>query len=1622
MFSRTPLLPLPNPSLDKENVTVFTPRSSAKRGTPLRALDTQVLTPSRPPLAPVNGDGSGLRSQQLRRLSLKPSLPRIEALRKEDGVYGRTDSGCTPRGSKSARKARRSKSRSCLTTPTVKSAEPRRKPADSVVDSITSHLFDKLIGDELGTHNKSSVAKLIPSRRIATQTPKTPPSISPPSSNGLATGEKAREECFSRHVSSYVQGIISSTAENLEREARVETLWSQLQHSSNRPNRPSTLQREPTDEDIGVFVDAILSVQLQIVRKEFEEKLNVCLETPVEDISVQSSALEYLDESGAGSATSIGSLMSSFGDAPDESLGASPLLRSVGHTSASHRSSLLLVANMTPCSLLDSISSPDTETTSFGESPGYMLLPPRREATNQVSPLKLVTIRNESTSSESSYEDEFLRFVHQQFNGFDRDIDTPSMQDAAVGTPLKLTESSSNTSPAVLSHAQTGMSPGKVANMETCMTPIRHSDLMTETSPIPTMDCGTDMETIATRDAMIGTPIKTGSIATGVTPVRSSSVETNTSLVNTVESSTEMGIELTDSGTDAYRPEQSDAMVGTPVKVSSAGVATSPVPVHHAASYMTPVRVQDAQIGTPPPKTCDAGTTMPVLDFTDAGVGTEARECIETAVGTTPKSSVDREVGSTPLQMVDTTCGTTPHQFTDGSTVMTPVLLSSTQTLTSPPVVPSLRFSSSPSSLDSSKLVSHVQTAAISNQLLRTEIQLLKSQKDEAEERLVATRRQMEKKEQEVAEEEERMGHLRRTARASADREIEDLMGQVGEQMMQIGQLEATLAEKNEAIHSLKADQQKLRKDYDHQISDLQDDLCRAYRQHQQQITELETQYRKEDCERHYARSQRRVQELEGQVTAFTQLQDTVDRALQVQADFDVVKETFGQVHSLYQLTMEQQRGLKLQRAELQEEKSSLEGERKNTRQRLEEGERRVREMEEKMEGTMRQHQEWEGQKTLLLKDVSKATANIRELQERLDVNEQDLASKNQQLQDLSSHCSRLQEREVAHFLELQNQEAAMLAQLEQHKSVEAEFAGTKKKLGETINQLQKQCQSLSSEKLALEVDLKSNKAKLYSVQAELGDLKRAHEATCAKASEMESELNSCRNAKAVLASFQSKLQTLQTQYLESKQFMEEERLALEESAKEVESELRVTSLELSRSQGALCEAEHVRRQLQENLASLTNKMESLQSELDHTKAQAHWMLLNQGSEISNAATALAELNRQMAAAFSKVQDKPNIQQVLKASAKGFITERRRKRCDRQPKQTASTPAPSSSASLVVSVLRALEHKETPGRETINCASEQEVGPALMEEKEGRPTIGQSGSSAFQAVRPSLSQENHGDGVSGERDAEKEEEEEGEPSGSLLEQVQKLRAKFERMYGIFLEKEEELSVQVEELQLGITERDQRTKRTEQLTEERLRLLQRQLEESVSHRHRLQEELGEAQGGAGHLHQALDHARQRMECMAANLARFSDQKSTIESLEQRVSELTSSLHLVRQEKEMVMGQFEAMAGMQAGQASSASHGEGAGTAKVMRENIGLKNELEKLRMKFLKRQEDYETFRSKAGRQMKVLEGNWKKAESEIHRLDQVFEHCRKVMEKVPSSACQQDENLRLLWEIFGGGK
>ena len=78
-----------------------------------------------------------------------------------------------------------------------------------------------------------------------------------------------------------------------------------------------------------------------------------------------------------------------------------------------------------------------------------------------------------------------------------------------------------------------------------------------------------------------------------------------------------------------------------------------------------------------------------------------------------------------------------------------------------------LRFSTSPNSVDPTKLVSHVQTAAISNQLLRTEIQMLRSQKAEADERLTVARRQIQEKEEEVVLNEDRMGQMKKMARVS---------------------------------------------------------------------------------------------------------------------------------------------------------------------------------------------------------------------------------------------------------------------------------------------------------------------------------------------------------------------------------------------------------------------------------------------------------------------------------------------------------------------------------------------------------------------------------------------------------------------------------------------------------------------------------------------------------------------------------------------------------------------------------------------------------------------------------------------------------------------------------------
>eukprot|EP00057_Strongylocentrotus_purpuratus_P014755 XP_011669229.1 PREDICTED: uncharacterized protein LOC105440594 isoform X1 [Strongylocentrotus purpuratus] len=920
MFPRTPFRTqrLTEFHRDKENVKSagLTATGPGRTRTPMKVLDfpAPLLTPSRQPLATVNGTGSGLRGQQLRSLSLKPSLPRIEALRCEGGA-GKLDGRSTSRGGKTPKRNKRQKSKSCASTPSLPPSVTKPKPDDSVVDSITSHLFDRLVQAELGPIGRNTTVHQPKMLRRKCASSQLRDSSAEDTAQDIHDGKDADETSFDEAVSAFVEEIISNAVQTLQQEAQIPSIRNDAKTTSDihiqtlkSPARP-----EPTDEDVETYVDAVLSVQLQIVRMEYEEKLDSCLDVSLQcpqSLDVSKDSLQDCSSS------------RSFNDDKNKGYVDENIDDSLVGSLSFDDETPSRVSNQgtSPCTrlLLDTFASLSAGGTLLGSSPGYMLLPPRREVANRGAG---VGLRHASCDSQGSYEDEFLKFVHSPYDSGNTmaRADSPFMQDTAVCTTPGVNDVPKNVfsrqvkdtqtcmTPLRLIETSTGVTPMKVANTDTSMTPVKISDISTETNAVSLQDSGTETEVVQLQDAMIGSPLKVASVGVSMTPIKPSNAQTNTSPTKVTDSSTDMGIEMTDCGSDARQPEVSDAMVGTPVKQRATGVGTSPVSVQDTSSWMTPVKMQSIAMGTSPAaKVQDSGTEMPAVHLMDTGVGMSPLPSrTERAVGTSPKATSDREVGSTPISMTHMNCGTTPHQYTDSNTAMTPVFVCSTQTLTSPPVVPSLRFSTSPNSVDPAKLVSHVQTAAISNQLLRTEIQMLRSQKAEADERLTVARRQVEEIEEQGVMNEDKMRQMKRMGRASADKEIDDLMCQVGEQMMQIGQMEAALGEKTQMLSSLKDDNEKMKKEYKQQIADLQDDLCRAYRQHQQQISELEAEYKKEDYERHYTRSQKRVCELETQLDAFIQLQGTVDRAIQVQNQFEVAQSTFRDVESLFQMTLQ---------------------------------------------------------------------------------------------------------------------------------------------------------------------------------------------------------------------------------------------------------------------------------------------------------------------------------------------------------------------------------------------------------------------------------------------------------------------------------------------------------------------------------------------------------------------------------------------------------------------------------------------------------------------------------------------------------------------------------------------
>ncbi|XP_060074637.1 uncharacterized protein LOC132554347 [Ylistrum balloti] len=166
-------------------------------------------------------------------------------------------------------------------------------------------------------------------------------------------------------------------------------------------------------------------------------------------------------------------------------------------------------------------------------------------------------------------------------------------------------------------------------------------------------------------------------------------------------------------------------------------------------------------------------------------------------------------------------------------------------------------------------------------------------------------------------------------------------------------------------------------------------------------------------------------------------------------------------------------------------------------------------------------------------------------------------------------------------------------------------------------------------------------------------------------------------------------------------------------------------------------------------------------------------------------------------------------------------------------------------------------------------------------------------------------------------------------------------------------------------------------------------------------------------------EAIATLEQRLENMAENLERFSDQESLIQTQKSELLELKSQLRTLVGEKQVLSNQVkEAVGRMKMLESSGDVEGS---TASSVAEVFSLKMKIQKLRDQLLKKDEYYEELGNKASRRLKVYEENWRRAEAEVYRFDELMEIVGQTLSKRPDLVSQHQE-LKDLQKLIQGQK
>ncbi|XP_070205153.1 early endosome antigen 1-like [Littorina saxatilis] len=141
---------------------------------------------------------------------------------------------------------------------------------------------------------------------------------------------------------------------------------------------------------------------------------------------------------------------------------------------------------------------------------------------------------------------------------------------------------------------------------------------------------------------------------------------------------------------------------------------------------------------------------------------------------------------------------------------------------------------------------------------------------------------------------------------------------------------------------------------------------------------------------------------------------------------------------------------------------------------------------------------------------------------------------------------------------------------------------------------------------------------------------------------------------------------------------------------------------------------------------------------------------------------------------------------------------------------------------------------------------------------------------------------------------------------------------------------------------------------------------------------------------------ITQLQQQLREMREHMMTLTDHKFEIKRLSGQVKRLESQLEREHSEKEMLSAELESLLHRLENTASSSSTEGGAAQARCLREIIALKKKNQQMSSRLEEQRDHYEEVGSKAARRMRVLDDNWKKAEDEVYRLDELVEHITQI--------------------------